>query len=84
MFQLIALATVAYHLYQLGLNITNDYYDTVEKFKDFDHLDDIFGSSKDYLERVVVVTYYTTYIIIGFMLFLFAVMFTVGAYKVRK
>lgn len=83
LFQFITIATVAFHLYQLGLNITNDYYDKDEKFRNFDHLDSTFGSAKDSLGRIIVLTYYTTYIAIAMMLFLFAIILTCGAYKVR-
>lgn len=78
---LIAIATVAFHLYQLGLNVTNNYFEKDGKFRNFDNLESIFGSTKDSLERIIVLTYYLTYITIGMLLFLFAIMFTAGAYK---
>lgn len=84
LFQLIAIATVAFHLYQLGLNVTNNYFEKDGKFRNFDNLESIFGSTKDSLERIIVLTYYLTYITIGMLLFLFAIMFTAGAYKVRN
>ncbi|KAJ8720120.1 hypothetical protein PYW07_012163 [Mythimna separata] len=78
---LIAIATVAFHLYQLGLNMTNNYYEKDEKFRNFEDLEKIFGSSKDALERIIVMTYYLTYISIAMLLFLFAIIFTCGACK---
>lgn len=75
---------MAFHLYQLGLNVTNNYFEKDGKFRNFDNLESIFGSTKDSLERIIVLTYYLTYITIGMLLFLFAIMFTAGAYKVRN
>ncbi|XP_030023962.2 uncharacterized protein LOC115442898 [Manduca sexta] len=77
---LITLAVIAFNLYELGLNISNDYKDN-ERFKDFQNLDTIFGASRDALVAATILAYYLSYVIIGFLLFIFAVIFTCGAYK---
>ncbi|CAB3255544.1 unnamed protein product [Arctia plantaginis] len=78
---IIAIAIVAFHLYELLLNLTNDFFQKTEKFSNFQNLDNIFGSSKDSLDKIVVLTYYLTYITIGMLLFFFSILFTCGAYK---
>lgn len=81
---LIAIATVAFHLYELGLNLTNDYYQKTEKFNNFQNLESIFGAAKDSLEKIIILIYYLSYIVIGMLLFFFAIMFTCGAYKANR
>lgn len=77
---LIAVAVVAFNLYELGLNISNDYKDN-EKFRNFQSLEKIFGASRDTLVANTIMTYYLSYIVIGALLFFFGIIFTCGAYK---
>lgn len=77
------MAVVAFNLYQLGLTvISKDDNELETKFSNFDKLESIFGDGKKDLVRLTVKIYYLTYAVIGMLLFLFASLFTCGAYKV--
>lgn len=54
-----------------------------EKFKNFQKLEDIFGPTQDVMVELVIMTYYLSYVIIGMFLFLFGIVMTCGAHKVR-
>ncbi|XP_045536919.1 uncharacterized protein LOC106719808 [Papilio machaon] len=82
---IISMAVVAFNLYQLGLAvISKDDNELEAKFSNFDKLESIFGDGKKDLVRLIVKIYYLTYAVIGVLLFLFASLFTCGAYKVNN
>ncbi|CAG4996843.1 unnamed protein product [Parnassius apollo] len=82
---IISIAVVAFNLYQLGLAVTSkDDNEHEAKFGNFDKLESIFGEGKRDLVRLIVKIYYLSYIVIGLLLFIFASIFTCGAYKVNN
>lgn len=83
-FQLIAIAVVAYHLLELGLCLVakDDDVENHERFKNFQKLEDIFGSTQKVMVDIVIIAYYLSYVIIGMFMFLFGIFLTCGAHKV--
>ncbi|XP_045520323.1 uncharacterized protein LOC123711677 [Pieris brassicae] len=81
---IISLAVAAFHLYLLALNIISKDDTHEDKFNNFEKLESIFGEDKKDLVTIVIMIYYLTYIIIGLLLFMFGLIFTVGAYKVNE
>lgn len=79
---MVAIAVVAFNLYELVVNILNDHKDD-EKFKNFQNLDNIFGASRETLVASTIMAYYLSYIVIGTLLFFFGIIFSCGAYKVN-
>ncbi|XP_072936644.1 uncharacterized protein [Epargyreus clarus] len=83
--RIISLAVVIFHLYQLGLDlVSTDDERNLDKFGNFDKLESIFGTEKKDMVTMVTMIYYLTYIVIGFLLFVFASIFTCGAYNVNE
>ncbi|XP_022114700.2 uncharacterized protein LOC110992977 [Pieris rapae] len=81
---IISLVVAAFHLYLLALNIISKDDTHEEKFNNFEKLESIFGEDKKDLVTIVIMIYYLTYIIIGLLLLMFGLIFTVGAYKVNE
>lgn len=74
---------MAYNLYRLGLGLVSEKSEVDEKFRNFDNADNIFGQNKQELIAMIVVMYYSSYVALSFLLFIFAALLTCGAYKVR-
>ncbi|XP_068630384.1 uncharacterized protein [Battus philenor] len=82
---IISIGVVAFNLYQLGLAIISEEDNEHEaKFGNFDKLESIFGDGKKDLVSLIVKIYYLTYAVIGMLLFIFASLFTCGAYKINN
>ncbi|XP_050668548.1 uncharacterized protein LOC126967894 [Leptidea sinapis] len=81
---IISLAVAAFHLYQLGLSILSKDEPNEEKFRNFENLESIFGEDKKDLVTTIIMIYNLTYILIGLLLFAFAVLLTVGAHRVNE
>ncbi|KAL0828926.1 hypothetical protein ABMA28_003826 [Loxostege sticticalis] len=80
----ICIAVIAYNLYELGLTLVSNANESNERFRNFENLESIFGTSKDELVRTVTMAYSISYISIGVALLLFSVMFTCGAHKANQ
>ncbi|CAG9123261.1 unnamed protein product [Plutella xylostella] len=88
---IISLAVMAYNLYCLGLTVVPQSDDTSGnqttttphegKFRNWEHLEQLFGKGQESLEAAVTMIYYLSYIVISFFLFLFTCLFLCGAYK---
>ncbi|KAJ2951755.1 hypothetical protein O0L34_g13922 [Tuta absoluta] len=81
---IVAVAVIAFNLYKLGLGIVSEKSEIDEKFGNFENVDNIFGKNKKDLLALVVLTYYSTYVAIAFLLFIFACLFTCGAYRANS
>lgn len=73
---------MAFNLYRFGLSMVSNKNEYEEKFRNFEKVDNIFGQNKKELVSIVVLLYYGTYMVVAFLLFVFAALFTCGAYKV--
>lgn len=83
-FQIVAIAVMAFNLYRFGLSLVSNKNEFDEKFRNFEKVDSIFGPNKKDLVALIVLLYYGTYMVVAFLLFVFAAIFTCGAYRVSN
>ncbi|XP_049874967.1 uncharacterized protein LOC126373053 [Pectinophora gossypiella] len=81
---IVAIAVMAFNLYKLGLGIVSEKTEIDEKFRNFENVDSIFGQNKKDLIALIALAYYSSYVVIAFLLFIFSALFTCGAYRANS
>ncbi|XP_026330838.1 uncharacterized protein LOC113238247 isoform X2 [Hyposmocoma kahamanoa] len=81
---IVAIAVMAFNLYRFGLSMVSNKNEFDEKFRNFEKVDNIFGPNKKELVALIALLYYGSYMIVAFLLFVFAALFTCGAYKANN